>query len=205
MVQMEPPNALDSEFHDWFDTELVPDHLRIDGFTAASRWVCLEGWPRYMSMYDVDRVSVLEEQEYRSITGENFSAWSQWMLGRVVGRRRLVLRAAAAGHRDTPEEANGLVLLRFRGHLAAALEGTVEGLRLPPVCAHRLYETAAGETETALLVDAPALALVPSWSAHSLAEALAEQAASLIGLWRYARYRRSQQVWRWDDRPPTTS
>lgn len=201
MVLMEPPPELEQAFNDWFDDELVPDHLAIEGFSAASRWVCVDGWPRYMSMYDVDRVGVLEEEDYRSITGENFSAWSQWMLARVLGRRRLVLGSRDDAFRATPEESNGLVLMRFRGHLGGDVRQSLERLEMPAVAGVRLYETANGEAETVALVDAPALALVPSWSAAALTDALGVNANALVGVWRYVRYRRSQRVWRWADRP----
>jgi hypothetical protein len=157
-----------------------------------------------MSMYDVDRVAVLEEQEYRSITGENFTAWSHWMLGRVFGRQRLVLAGAGDAVRPTAEESNGLVLMRFSGHLAAEVAAVVERLELPSPCGQRIYQTASGEPETALLIDAPALALVPAWPAAALANALGPSATALLGLWRYVRYRRSQRVWRWAD-PPANS
>lgn len=205
MVLMEPPADLQQAFHDWFDDELVPDHLAIEGFVGASRWVCVEGWPRFMSMYDVDRVAVLEEQDYRSITGENFTAWSHWMLGRVFGRQRLVLASAEAAFRATAEESNGLVLMRFRGHLAAEIGAAVHLLELPAPCGARLYETAAGVPETALLIDAPALALVPVWPAAGLAAALGPSASALLGVWRYVRYRRSQRVWRWADLPTNST
>jgi|HubBroStandDraft_6_1064221.scaffolds.fasta_scaffold00013_105 hypothetical protein len=200
MVLMEPAAGEEAAFHDWFDLELVPDHTRVAGFQAATRWVCTDGWPRYMSCYDVDPFDTLEEDAYRSITGQNFSPWSQWMLARVFGRQRLVLREVTSGRTHTPDTAWGLVMLRFRGHRGASLERILGRLALPSVCQARVFETSRrSQEESAIIIDAPAAALIPTWSAAELAEALAADAASLMGVWRYTRYVRSQSVWRWED------
>lgn len=202
MVLMEPAAGEEAQFHDWFDLELVPDHTRVAGFQAASRWVCVEGWPRYMSCYDVDPFDTLEQDAYRSITGQNFSAWSQWMLSRVFGRQRLVLREVTSGRTHTSENAWGLAMLRFRGHRGPALESAVHGLALPAVCQARVFETSPrSQEESVIIIDAPAAALIPTWSAADLLQAFAADAASLMGVWRYVRYVRSQSVWRWGGNP----
>jgi hypothetical protein len=201
MVLMEPAAGEEAAFHDWFDLELVPDHARVAGFQAASRWVCVEGWPRYMSCYDVEPFDTLEEDAYRSITGQNFSPWSQWMLSRVFGRQRLVLREITSGRTHTPDSAWGLVMLRFRGHRGQSLESALPKLALPDVCQTRVFETSdRSEEESVILIDAPAAALIPTWSAADLARSLAVDASALLGVWRYVRYVRSQLVWRWEGR-----
>jgi hypothetical protein len=202
MVLMEPAAGQEAAFHDWFDIELVPDHARVAGFQGASRWVCVDGWPRYMSCYDVDPFDTLEEDAYRSITGQNFSPWSQWMLSRVFGRQRLALREITSGGTRTPDTACGLVMLRFRGHHGASLQRVVDELGLPAVCQARVFETSPrSNEESAIIIDAPAAALIPTWSASDLAQMLASDAASMIGVWRYVRYVRSQAVWRWEVPP----
>ena len=206
MVLMEPAAGQEAAFHDWFDLELVPDHARVAGFQGASRWVCVDGWPRYMSCYDVDPFDVLEEDAYRSITGQNFSPWSQWMLSRVFGRQRLVLRELTTGRTRTPDNAHGLVMLRFRGHRGSTVRAALDRLRLPAICQARAFETSVrSNAETAIIIDAPAAALIPSWSAADLVEALGPDAASLTGVWRYVRYVRSQSVWQWEDHVSETA
>jgi hypothetical protein len=201
MVLMEPAAGEEAAFHDWFDLELVPDHIRLAGFQAATRWVCVDGWPRYMSCYDVDPFDTLEEDGYRSITGQNFSAWSQWMLSRVFGRQRLVLREITTGRTCTPDTAWGLVMLRFRGHRGPALETALQALSLPAVCQARVFETShRSDEESVIIIDAPAAALIPTWSAADLAQGFDADAAFLMGVWRYVRYVRSQSVWRWEGR-----
>src|SRR3546814_3022829 len=54
MVTMEPPAAIEEEFNDWYDTEHVPERAAVDGFETAQRYVCVDGFPRY-----IDRKSVV--------------------------------------------------------------------------------------------------------------------------------------------------
>jgi hypothetical protein len=105
-----------------------------------------------------------------------------------------------SGRTHTPETAWGLVMLRFRGHRGASLERILGRLALPSVCQARVFETSRrSQEESAIIIDAPAAALIPTWPAAELAETLAADAASLMGVWRYTRYVRSQSVWRWED------
>jgi len=53
MVSMEPPAAMEDEFNDWYDTEHFPQRSALPGVQACSRWVCLDGWPRWMALYGV--------------------------------------------------------------------------------------------------------------------------------------------------------
>ena len=55
LVTMEPPASLEDEFNDWYDTEHFPQRRGLPGFESASRWVCIEGWPRWAALYDSSR------------------------------------------------------------------------------------------------------------------------------------------------------
>lgn len=85
MVTMEPPPALEEEFHDWYDTEHVPERLGVPGFETATRYVCIDGWPRYLAFYDLAEPEVIDGAGYRAISGDHFSPWTQRMLRRVRG------------------------------------------------------------------------------------------------------------------------
>jgi hypothetical protein len=192
MVLMDPPAGLEAEFQDWYDFEHAPERARIPGFHTASRWVCVEGWPRYMACYDLETVGVLDEEPYRAISGDNFSPWSKRILPRALGRQRLALEQVGPAVGHTREDSHGLVLLRFRGRRAESLERAVTVLAVPSVCQTRIFVTAAAAPEeSAIIVDAPATALVPAWSAAELADALGPEARHLLGVWRYTRYMRT--------------
>ena len=48
MALMEPDRSGEKEFNDWYDPEHIPQMSAVTGFLTASRWVCVEGWPRYL-------------------------------------------------------------------------------------------------------------------------------------------------------------
>lgn len=106
MVMLDPPEGDEQEFHDWYDYEHVPERARVDGFVTLQRYVCLEGWPRYMALYDLRSLDVLRSAAYRAIAGENFSPWSKRVIAKVRGwtRTEAVLavpgpdRTGASGH-----------------------------------------------------------------------------------------------------------
>ena len=60
LVLMDCPTYLEDEFNAWYDTEHIPERLAIPGFETGLRFVCLEGHPRYLAMYDLERPEVLE-------------------------------------------------------------------------------------------------------------------------------------------------
>lgn len=95
MVMMEPPSDLEDEFNDWYDTEHFPQRRSLPGCIAASRWVCLHGWPRWMALYDVTSADVLQSDAYRSMSGSQSTPWTRRILSRTVGRRRVVATALA--------------------------------------------------------------------------------------------------------------
>ena len=191
-VQLEPPPALLEEFHAWYDTEHVPERARIPGFLTTVRLVCPDAWPAYAGFYDLEHAGILGEHPYRSISGENASAWSRRLLPKMVGYDRLLLEQVSDGGRPLAAEHRGVVILRFSGDrhdlvvsgAARLAEATAGGQ-------HRVFrrlETSA--SETVLVLDAPALELVPEWSAVELRAALGEAASGLRGIWRYVRYSR---------------
>jgi len=95
MVMMEPPSDLEDEFNDWYDTEHFPQRRSLPGCIAASRWVCVQGWPRWMALYDLASVDVLRSDAYRSMSGRQSTAWTRRIMSRTVGRRRVVATALA--------------------------------------------------------------------------------------------------------------
>ncbi|TFW35649.1 DUF4286 family protein [Massilia horti] len=99
MVLMEPPATHEDEFNDWYDTEHFPQRCALPGFASGSRWVCLDGWPRWLAHYDLESVDVLASDAYRAVSGPNSTPWSRRMLARAIGRCRIVAHASgmAAG------------------------------------------------------------------------------------------------------------
>jgi hypothetical protein len=187
MVQMEPPAAIEEEFHSWYDSEHIPEREALPGFLSAARFVCVDGWPRYVGSYDLASLDVLESDAYRAIGGENLSPWSKRVLSRVVGTRRFEL-SRIDGDGPAPPQ-NGKVVLSFGRPDASDLLGAGRALarELPDVSV-RVFANRLPEGESTLMLDAPALDLIPGLSAGPVREALGDVVGDLTGAWRYVRY-----------------
>jgi hypothetical protein len=88
LAMMEPPPAATEEFNAWYDTEHIPQRRAIEGFITTMRFVCTEGWPRYVAVYDLNSAGVLDAPAYRAIAGENLSPWSKRIGSKVSGQWR---------------------------------------------------------------------------------------------------------------------
>jgi hypothetical protein len=112
---MEPPAGHEDEFNDWYDTEHFPQRCALPGFLSGSRWVCLDGWPRWFAYYDLESADALASAAYHAVSGPNSTPWSRRILARTIGRQRIVARAAA--HTSTlpldPAPVARLLLARY--------------------------------------------------------------------------------------------
>ena len=88
LAMMEPPPAMEEEFQDWYDTEHFPERAECEGFLTASRFVCIDGWPRYLALYDLADTEVLRGPGYAKIAGERYSPWTHRIVSRVWGQYR---------------------------------------------------------------------------------------------------------------------
>ncbi|MFM0034638.1 hypothetical protein [Paraburkholderia strydomiana] len=116
MVSMEPPASLEEEFNDWYDTEHFPQRLALPGFVSASRWVCVDGWPRWMALYDLTSLDALDSDAYRKVSGAQSTPWSKRLLPRTVGRSRVAagaLDGRAEAQRD-PQAVSRLLAMSVR-------------------------------------------------------------------------------------------
>lgn len=131
LATMEPPANIEEEFQDWYDSEHFPERERCAGFETARRFVCVDGWPRYLALYDLTTVDVLHGPAYAAIAIGRYSAWTHRIMSKVWGQYR------AEGVQVFPGDSllgqSGpcarLVLWRFRRVPAALESQLVEGLR----------------------------------------------------------------------------
>jgi hypothetical protein len=151
MVMLDPPDSDEQEFHDWYDLEHVPERAAIQGFHSLQRYVCLEGWPRYMALYDIESLEVLHSEAYRAVAGDKFSPWSKRVIAKVRGWTRTEAEQVLPGSARTG--ANGLplrlVVLRFRDvpeSDAAALQAALDDFvsDRPDVLQSRLFRSRSG-------------------------------------------------------------
>ena len=188
MAIMEPTPAMEEEFNDWYDLEHLPQMRAVPGIDTAARFVAIDGWPRYLAVYDLQEFAVLRSAAYRSMTGSGFTAWSRRILARVKGWQRLTFKQVAPGHATFDEDSGALLVYVCKGSpdlgpVAETLSGE------PGVIQARTFgpgeETNDG---AALLVEAGAVGTLPRPAASLLADAAPVFSAA------YVRYTRIDPV-----------
>lgn len=74
--------------HDrWHTHEHLPERLSIPGFLRGTRWVALEGEPRYMVLYEVADLATLSSQPYLDRLNHP-TPWTRQMMAHYRGMRR---------------------------------------------------------------------------------------------------------------------
>ena len=141
----------EDEFHDWYDTEHIPERLRIPGFLDIRRWSSIDDPKVSMTTYDLASPDVLRSPGYLAVGYENNSPWTRRVGWRCIKRLRAEAAQRWPGSRLAPEGAQALLvvaanpaagraseLAEWVGRSAAA-QDTVDGLR----CV-RTFEASAG-------------------------------------------------------------
>lgn len=106
LAMMEPPATLEAEFQQWYDTEHFPEREGCEGFLTANRYVCIDGWPRYLALYDLADVNVLRGPAYAKIAVDRYSVWTERIISSVWGQYRV----------DGAQVYPGSALLGAKGH-----------------------------------------------------------------------------------------
>jgi hypothetical protein len=81
-------DVAEDEFHDWYDTEHIPERLRVPGFLNAERWIGSADPKVSLALYDLDNVGVLHSPAYQAVGGANGTPWTK----RVTGRTKSIIR-----------------------------------------------------------------------------------------------------------------
>ena len=88
VAAMDYSDVAADEFHDWYDTEHIPERLRVPGFVNAERWLGAANPRQSLALYDLETVAVLQSAPYRAVGGANGSPWTK----RVTGRTKSIIR-----------------------------------------------------------------------------------------------------------------
>ena len=103
--------AAQDEFDDWYDTEHIPERLRIDGFLNGVRWIGASNPKISLAIYDLESLDVLGKPEYRAVSPEHFSPWATRLL---VGKCKRLCRfnciQLSPGDAVAPDAAQGLLV-----------------------------------------------------------------------------------------------
>jgi hypothetical protein len=111
IAAMDFSDVAEDEFHDWYDTEHVPERLRVPGFLNAERWIGSQNPKVSVALYDLDNVGVLHSPAYLAVGGANGTPWTK----RVTSRTRMIIRLEGEQLRPAdalaPAGANALLLI----------------------------------------------------------------------------------------------
>jgi hypothetical protein len=110
IAAMHMARAAEDEFHDWYDTEHLPERQRVPGFLVCQRWIGMPDRKISVATYDLDSVAVLKSPPYLAIGGENLSPWSKRVIGRVERLLCFEGDQILPGDELPPDKAGGLLL-----------------------------------------------------------------------------------------------
>lgn len=162
LATMEPPPAIEEEFQDWYDTEHFPERRDCQGFLTAGRYICLDGWPKYLALYDLADTQVLRGEAYAAIAVRKYSAWTHRIMAKVWGQYRADAAQVYPGGAKMGDQgpAARVALWRFRDAPDAAEAAIVAGLTemygdKPETAQYRLFRAAQpdGTTDFIALVE----------------------------------------------------
>src|SRR5438445_1753758 len=105
----------EDEFHDWYDTEHIPERQRIPGFLSWERWIGVHNPKISVATYELENLDVLRSAAYCAVgnhgTGSaNLSAWSRRVTARIKILMRFEGEPILPGHQLAPKEAPALLV-----------------------------------------------------------------------------------------------
>lgn len=174
IAAMNIANAAEDEFHDWYDTEHLPERQRVPGFLLCQRWIGAQDPKISVATYDLDTSGVLQSPAYRAITGDNLSPWSKRVTSRVERLMRFEGDQVLPGDALPPTDAGGLLLNAINVEPAAEAEFNewyntehIPALAAVPgaLSARRFRATSANRRYVALYhLASPEVQATPAWT-----------------------------------------
>jgi hypothetical protein len=68
LVWTDMPEAVDTEFNDWYDREHMRDRVfTVPGFVSGRRFAAFEGTPRYLAIYRTANIDVFRSEPYLAL------------------------------------------------------------------------------------------------------------------------------------------
>ncbi len=174
-------NAAEDEFHDWLDTEHIPEREHLPGVLKVVRWLGVENPKTSIVLYDLESLDVLKTPEYLAVSFNHFTPWSRRMLFGNKTKRitRFACEQIWPGDHMAPDEAGGLAV--FAMNVSAEHEdgfnSWTDGEHIPAIAAVpgvlcvRRYMSHAGDGEkfvthkyvTLIHMESPEVAQSSAW------------------------------------------
>jgi hypothetical protein len=103
----------EDEFHDWYDTEHIPERERVPGFLHCQRWLAVDRSKAAIAAYDLASVDVLRSPGYLAVGYENNSPWTRRVGWRCSKLLRLEGEQLVPGNALPPLTAGALLVWAF--------------------------------------------------------------------------------------------
>ena len=110
IASMNMAHAAEDEFHDWYDTEHLPERAACPGFLRCQRWIGTTDRKISVATYDLENIDVLKQPGYLAIGGANLSPWSKRLGSRYERLMRFEGEQILPGDKTAPENAEGFLL-----------------------------------------------------------------------------------------------
>ena len=111
IAAMDFSDVAEDEFHDWYDTEHIPERLRVPGFLNAERWIGGQNPKVSLALYDLETVAVLHSPAYQAVGGANGTPWTKRVGARTKPIIRLEGEQIRPGDAVAPSGAANLLLI----------------------------------------------------------------------------------------------
>jgi hypothetical protein len=142
----------EEEFHDWYDTEHIPERQRVPGFVDCQRWLAADRPKSSIATYDLAAVDVLRSPGYLAIGYENNSPWTRRVGWRCIKLLRFEGEQIAPGDELPPRSPAALLVWAFNleGASEVALidwfqsEQRPRTSKVPGIRSARLFRATAG-------------------------------------------------------------
>jgi len=108
--------AFEEQFNTWYNEEHIPERIQeVPGFIAARRYICLEGEPKYLAVYELEEASVLESDAYKEVSARRSPGTEMLMPNFLNTTRNIYQEILEAG---APPEQDADCLLSIRLNIA---------------------------------------------------------------------------------------
>ena len=152
-VDIDPTHEAD--FNAWYNTEHLPELLGVPGIISAARYAATKGGPKYLAVYELDSVDVLQTPEFKN---RPRTPWGQRVSPSIIGTNmtRVVGEQIFPGEVEMPDRDMAPALQIGRMSVPASVDAEwndwyngeyIPGYRKPPgVIYARRYRVIEGET-----------------------------------------------------------
>ena len=166
-------NVNREEFNDWYDTEHIPERLRVQGFINAERWIGADDPAIAFATYDLSSLDVLQSAPYRAFSGENQSPWTRRVESQLGKIGRFTGTQINPGNQAAPSQAGGLLIVAMNvtAQAEAELNAWYDTEHVPRlsavpgcICARR-FKAASGPNQYFALyhLKSPDICSSPAW------------------------------------------